>query len=606
MRRVNYKNDGVSMEPSGNQIIKLPALLVDQIAAGEVVERPSSVVKELVENSLDAGSSLIDVELQDGGKRLIQVTDDGQGIEPTQLPLALESHATSKLKVAEDLHRILTLGFRGEALASIASVATVEIASRTIKEDVAHRVHGSDGKIESQSPVAMRPGTRVSVKDLFSAVPARRRFLKASSAEVARCSAALKGAALAHPTVGFSLTHDGRTVLKYPADQSLLERISEVLGSDVGTRMISVSSDDGVSGWVARPDLQRRNGDGIWTFLNGRPLRDRVLQHAVREGFRGFQIPGQYPIAVVGVELDPAEVDVNVHPSKLEVRFRDREGVHRRIRRAIRSALETAGSVPNLPLEDSALPDLIPAAGQIAVASAGVSADRVVERVASYGDPLATGDPLSAGDSSTSGSREALVERPNLVSDSVRVFQVRDSFLVLEESDGLRVIDQHALHEKILYEKILAAREQGTLCQGLLVPEPVPLDPDQWSLFVEYKQALTELGLEADEFGDGVALVRAVPQGFESSDPADLLREVLVKFESVRSFGAAPPDLRERLLQTMACKAAVKAGQPLSPEAQEDLVKGREQAFQPWNCPHGRPSELFISWQELERRFDRK
>jgi DNA mismatch repair protein MutL len=178
--------------------------------------------------------------------------------------------------------------------------------------------------------------------------------------------------------------------------------------------------------------------------------------------------------------------------------------------------------------------------------------------------------------------------------------------LVLEENDGLRVIDQHALHEKILYEKILVAREQGTLCQGLLVPEPVPLDPDQWSLFVEYKEALAELGLEAEEFGDGVALVRAVPQGFESSDPADLLREVLVKFESVRSSAAALPDLRERLLQTMACKAAVKAGQPLSPEAQEDLIQGREQAFQPWNCPHGRPSELFISWQELERRFDRK
>ncbi|MBT7640754.1 MAG: hypothetical protein HN598_09765, partial [Planctomycetes bacterium] len=451
-----------------------------------------------------------------------------------------------------------------------------------------------------QSPIAMRPGTRVAVKDLFSAVPARRRFLKASSAEVARCSASLKGAALAHPTVGFSLTHDGRTVLKYPADQSLSERISEVLGSEIGGRMIAVSGDDGVSGWVARPDLQRRNGDGIWTFLNGRPLRDRVLQHAVREGFRGFQIPGQYPVAVVGIELDPGEVDVNVHPSKLEVRFRNREDVHRKIRRAIRSALESAGSVPSLPLEDPALPDLIPVAGHVEMVSSDVNGERVVERVAPFGDPVACADPL------ITGSREALVERPNLVRDSVRVFQVRDSFLVLEENDGLRVIDQHALHEKILYEKILVAREQGTLCQGLLVPEPVPLDPDQWSLFVEYKEALAELGLEAEEFGDGVALVRAVPQGFESSDPADLLREVLVKFESVRSSGAALPDLRERLLQTMACKAAVKAGQPLSPEAQEDLIQGREQAFQPWNCPHGRPSELFISWQELERRFDRK
>ncbi len=594
----------MGMPQPANQIIKLPALLVDQIAAGEVIERPSSVVKELLENSLDAGSSQIDVELEDGGKRLIQVTDDGQGIEPDQLPMALESHATSKLKDASDLHRILTLGFRGEALASIASVSTVELSSRTAGDEMAHRIRGSEGSLEALSPKAMRPGTRVSVKDLFSAVPARRRFLKASSAEVARCSSSLKGAALAHPTVGFSLTHDGRTVLRFPADQSLHERIAEVLGSEVSARMIEVHGEEGVTGWIARPDLQRRNSDGIWTFLNGRPVRDKVMQHAVREGFKGFQIPGQYPMAVIGIEVDPDLVDVNVHPSKLEVRFRDREDVHRRIRRAIRKTLEAAGSVPELVLEDVIPPEpgSFPGSDEAPVvaslprdasgAEPGVVFDRVFDRVIDPG--------------STYGHQEPLTGDPTLVSGSVRVFQVRNSFLILEEEDGLRVIDQHALHEKILYEKILAAREKGTLCQGLLVPEPVPLDPLQWSLFVEYRSALAELGLEAEEFGDGVALVRAVPQGFESRNPPELLREVLVRFEPIRSSGAAAPDLRERLLQTMACKAAVKAGDPLSPEAQEDLIRGRDQAFQPWNCPHGRPSELFISWQELGRRFDRK
>ncbi len=594
----------------GNQIIKLPALLVDQIAAGEVVERPSSVVKELVENSLDAGSSSIDVELVDGGKQSIQVTDDGQGISPDQLPMALESHATSKLSSAEDLHRILTLGFRGEALSSIASVAVVEITSRPGGEEMAHRVTGKAGAIEMLPPVAMRHGTRIQVKELFSAVPARRRFLKASSAEVARCSTALKGAALAHPTVGFSLTHDGRTVLRYPPDQSLPERIAEVLGSEVASRMVPVVSDEGVAGWIARPDLQRRNGDGIWTFLNGRPLKDRVLQHAVREGFRGFQIPGQYPVAVIGLEIDPEEVDVNVHPSKLEVRFRNREDVHRRIRRAVRDALEVTGSVPDLPLTqtDSAEAVLPTETAESTLVEAGGDSDQIGESSGSYGSGGPSGD--SSGDPSDQlrlpSESELMVRKTHSVSDSVTVFQVRDSFLVLEETDGLRVIDQHALHEKILYEKILAAREQGTSSQGLLVPEPVSLDPEQWSLFVEYREALQELGLEAEEFGDGMALVRAVPQGFEARNPADLLREVLVKFDPVRGAGAQPPDLRERLLQTMACKAAVKAGQRLSPEAQEDLVNGREQAFQPWNCPHGRPSELFISWQELDRRFDRK
>ncbi len=586
-------------------IRKLPALLVDQIAAGEVVERPSSVVKELIENSLDAGSSQIEVRLEDGGKRLIQVTDDGQGIAPDQLPMALESHATSKLKEAVDLHRILTLGFRGEALSSMAAVATVEIASRPVDVDSAHRVVGSQGQIESQTPVAMRPGTRVSVRDLFSAVPARRRFLKSNSAEVARCSAIVKSASLSHPTVAFSLTHDERTVLRYPGDQSLLERISEVLGAEVAEQMIPVISDDGVAGWIARPDLQRRNSDAIYTFLNGRFLRDKVLQHAVREGFRGFQIPGQFPVAVVGIEIDPSDVDVNVHPSKLEVRFRDREQVHRRIRRAVRHALEAAGSVPKLSFEGGSETDSETESLKKAFIAEAQNSDLTVEMVDDSGVSPASSD---TGDSSAVdfSEREVMATDSTLVADSVRVFQVRDSFLVLEETDGLRVIDQHALHEKILYEQIRDCWQEGGLAQALLVPEPVPLDPEQWSLFIEYQEALAELGLQGEEFGEGVVLVRSVPQGFENQAPADLLRHLLVRFEPVSSSGAQPPDIRERLLQTMACKAAVKAGQALSGAAQQDLVRGRERAFQPWNCPHGRPSELFISWQELERRFDRK
>jgi len=579
-----------------NHIRKLPALLVEQIAAGEVVERPSSVVKELIENSLDAGSSSIDIHLEDGGKRLIQVTDDGQGIAPDQLSMALESHATSKLKEAVDLHRIMTLGFRGEALSSMVAVATVEIASRPAAEDSAHRVVGTQGDIEHLTPLAMRPGTRISVRDLFSAVPARRRFLKSSSAEVSRCSAAVKSISLSYPTVAFSLTHDERTVLRYPADQTLLDRISEVLGSEVAQQMIPLTGDDAIAGWIGRPDLQRRNSDAIYTFLNGRFLRDKVLQHAVREGFRGFQIPGQFPVAVVGIEVDPEHVDVNVHPSKLEVRFRDREQIHRHIRRAVRGTLEAAGSVPELRLESDHNPDRQAGRPQhpFGATQEATCSEATVEGVEGYSGTGGPGEPMVMATDST------------LVSDSVRVFQVRDSFLVLEETDGLRIIDQHALHEKILYEQIRESWQQGNLAQALLVPEPVPLDPEQWSLFVEYSDALAELGLQGEEFGEGVVLVRTVPQGFDGQAPGDLLRHLLVRFEPVSSAGAEQPDIRERLLQTMACKAAVKAGQPLSREAQQDLVKGRERAFQPWNCPHGRPSELFISWQELERRFDRK
>lgn len=603
------------------KINKLPQLLVDQIAAGEVIERPASVVKELIENCLDAGSSSIEVDLEDGGKRLIQVTDDGQGISEDQLPLALASHATSKLKEVADLDRILTLGFRGEALSSMSAVATVEISSRTSGTEMAFRVSGRHGEIENLSPVALRPGTRVRVIDLFSSVPARRRFLRASSAEVARCSAVIKAAAMAHPTVAFCLTHDGRTVLKYPADQSLPERIAEVLGEGIQDRMIPLSGENGVTGWIARPDVQRRNSDGIWTFLNGRPLKDSVLQHGVRQGFKGYQIPGFFPVAVIGIDVDPGEVDVNVHPSKLEVRFRDKESIHRKIRRSIRMTLEETGSVPLLDLPGGASGD---AAGGTA-SSGGASSETQTlnpyhpesgERadvVASENSMLESLGMTMSGISHSENVSENYQEgrsvqsgESSLVADSVRVFQVNDAFLVLEEEDGLRVIDQHALHEKVLYEEILARRESGGASQGLLVPETVPLDPRAWTIFVETQESLGELGLVAEEFGDGIALVRAVPHGFENRSPANLLRDLLAQMEPVVSSGAPLPDIRERLLQTMACKAAVKAGQPLSKEAQEDLVRAREGAFQPENCPHGRPSELFISWLELQRRFDRK
>ncbi|OUU21448.1 MAG: hypothetical protein CBC13_08985 [Planctomycetia bacterium TMED53] len=598
------------------KIQQLPQLLIDQIAAGEVIERPASVVKELIENCLDAGSTRIDVDLEEGGKRLIQVVDDGQGIEEDQLPLALASHATSKLREAEELDRILTLGFRGEALSSMCAVATVEIASRTAASDVAHRIVGRHGQVELSSPVALRHGTRIRVEDLFSSVPARRKFLKSNSAEVARCSAVIKAAAMAHPTVGFSLTHDGRTILKYPADQSLPQRIAEVLGEDLQDRMLPIVESEGVSGWIARPDVQRRNSDGIWTFLNGRTLKDSVLQHGVREGFKGYQIPGFFPVAVVGVEVDPGEVDVNVHPSKLEVRFRNRESIHRRIRRAIRATLEQEGSVPKLQM-DAAVSTV---SETVAVADASIQPTKM-----DHGEILSESGSKwrGAGQDSDHGLHEAVATistsptarvepatveagEPGLVGESVRVFQVNDAFLILEEEEGLRVIDQHALHEKVLYEEILENREQGGASQGLLVPETVPLDPRAWAIFVETRESLSELGLEAEEFGEGVALIRAIPHGFEGRAPANLLRDILSLMEPVVSAGAPLPDLKERLLQTMACKAAVKAGQPLSQEAMEDLVRARGRAFQPENCPHGRPSELFISWLELQRRFDRK
>lgn len=580
------------MEDSiAGRIRKLPPLLVNQIAAGEVIERPASVVKELVENSIDAGATQIDVILEGGGKKLIQVTDDGLGIAEEDLALALTSHATSKLSDQEGLERIVSLGFRGEALASIASVAEVELCSRPPGTDAASRVIAAEGRIEGASPLAQAHGTRVKVRDLFSAIPARRRFLKADSAEVARTSSVIKAIAMALPTVGFSLRHDDRVVLNYPGDQTHPERISEILGSDLGTQLIKLPLTDGVWGWLAPPDQHRRNNDGIWSFLNGRPIRDRKMQHAVREGYRGFQIPGHYPVAVIFLDIEPSEVDVNVHPTKHEVRFRDSQEIHRRIRRAIRETLTVEGSVPRL------------------------SVDSVSESIASFQGRSASevGGPIDETvDPRSTERREAETYSPQarpstlLEEEQVRVFQVRNSFLVIEEEEGLRIIDQHALHEKILYEQILSERDAGSpVVQGLLVPEPVRLDPGEWATFTECRQALAEVGIEVEEFGEETVVVRSIPAGFEEENVEELIRTIIQRVRDAARSGDLP-DLRERLLQTLACKAAVKAGQRLSMEAQEDLVRGRKQAFQPQNCPHGRPSEVFISWPELERSFDRK
>jgi len=622
------------MISAGGRIRKLSPHLVNQIAAGEVIERPASVVKELLENAIDAGATDIRIDLEEGGKRLIRITDDGMGIAPVDLPLAVASHATSKLRSEADLHRIHTLGFRGEALASIASVSELDIVSRPAGQEAGERVVARDGTVAEGAPEPMAPGTRVTVKNLFYNVPARRRFLKGDRAEVARIHTIVKELALAMPTVGFTVVHDGRTSIRYPSDQPHTRRIAEVLGEDLAGRLIPLPPHGQLMGWIAPPDIHRRTGDGIHGFLNGRAIRDKVVLHAVREGYRGYQIPGHHPVAVVFLDLPPESVDVNVHPTKQEVRFQDSAAVHALVRRAVRDALTAAGSAPSLGSELEESPATMPAprptsfeAGSAPPAGDhGAAADRAVDAA---GFAVAEGETSPGGrETSSAGSAEsrppAEPREPSLAlgggetrapvvppaaveGREVRAFQVRSSFLVVEEEEGLLVIDQHALHEKILYEEILAAREAGVRSQPLLVPQTVRLDPSEWEAFAEVRESLAELGLEADEFGDAVVIVRAVPAGFENRAVDRLLREVLGKVVEARRGGSDTlPDLRERLLQTMACKRAVKAGQPLSPEMVVDLIRGRARAFQPQNCPHGRPSELRIGWEELARRFDRK
>lgn len=629
------------------RIQKLPNHLVNQIAAGEVIERPASVVKELVENAIDAGAVEIVIDVEEGGKRSIRVTDNGFGIDPDDLPLAVTSHATSKLRREEDLHRVLTLGFRGEALASMASVAELELTSRPASQEVAQRIVSREGAIEPAAPEAMAAGTRVTIRNLFYNVPARKRFLKSDRAELARIRTAVQHIALALPDLGFTLRHGDRTVCRFRKGQTLRQRVAEVLGEETAERMLEIDPTQidptrgSLRGFVGRPDLHRRNSQSIYTFLNGRFIRDRSLIHAVREAYRGYQIPGHHPVAVLFLDVSPADVDVNVHPAKLEVRFRDQSSMFSLIYHGIRQCLEQAGSVPSL-LGDSPASTSSPSSGPVTGVSeptVSFSADstpvlptetQAPQRsphesfVARRQNPAADDDALpgepwrvvpgadvvpGVGGVPGAGSPPTPQQTQQVLIDGqpARVFQVRNSFVLLEQENGLVVIDQHALHEKILYEEILESREQGGYRQPLLIPETVELDPDEWTRFVDAEASLAELGFVVEEFGDRTVVVRSIPAGFENHNVARLLRDVLAQLGPRLEAGAGGKlDLRERVLQTLACKRAVKAGQPLGPEQLTDLIRGRSRAFQPQNCPHGRPSELFLSWEELERRFDRK
>ncbi len=494
------------------RIAALPAELVNQIAAGEVIERPASVVKELVENAIDAGAQRIRVEIEDGGRRSISVADDGVGIHPDDLELAVLSHATSKLRSQNDLFTVATLGFRGEALASIASVCRLEIFSRCEEESVGARLVSHQGRLEWLPPQARARGTRITAQGLFDAIPARKKFLKSERAEFLRIKTVLAEIGLSEPSVGLSLVSGGRTAFEWESGQNEHDRIVEVLGARVRGQLLEVGPESGshpsVHGWIGPPDLYRRTSEAIHWILNGRPIRDTTLLSALREAYRGFQIPGRYPVAVIYLEIDPREFDVNVHPTKREIRFRDSRALFSLVHRAVKSRLEAAGSVP------TRLPDTRwDAERTIGRAAEGpTSVDPSARRIGAGNSDTSTPGAGNSGTGTsgagnsgtgtsgtgTSGStpafessavdpalapegspgQEVVREGPssyraapasalNLGRLETRYWQVGSRYLLLEETDGVRFIDQHALHEKIIYEELLEEQQAGSLSQPL-------------------------------------------------------------------------------------------------------------------------------------------
>ncbi|MBX9737748.1 MAG: DNA mismatch repair endonuclease MutL [Phycisphaerales bacterium] len=712
----------------------MSSLVASTIAAGEVVERPASVVKELVENAIDAGATRISIDLEQGGIELVRITDDGHGIPEADLHLALAPHATSKITATEDLDQIATLGFRGEALASITSVSRITLRSRTLAQPAAAEVSAEGDQVSPPRPSSGPLGTSITVRNLFFNTPARRKFLRTPSTEQGRCVEVVRQLAMSHPALGFQLTTDGRTSLDLPPGQTPTARCLDILGTELASELIETAIDpalnsplasrSNVSVWalVGRPSLARATAAGQFIFVNGRAVRDRTLQHAVKEAYRGLIEPGRYPTCVVMIDLPPTAVDVNVHPAKAEVRFRDSSSVHQTVLHTIRRALQSADLTPSVGSGSSSwsggvggagsgfnasphagiAPDaaagasgLLPASpfqsparvvnpaafaehfrrvmpgapqwkvdfsdlraatsgaspagtasgeafGQSSSASAphgspgvGANADAAFGNAAAA--PLGTGAATSGAAASAGGGG---LQPGDLLdaSPTSPALQIHNSFLVTQDQQGILIIDQHALHERVMFEKLLArlqmgsgpsadpslpidgARASGTLeSQRMLVPAVIEASPRQVEALDSLRPLLKRLGIEAEPMGPTSIAIHAFSSFlFERNvDAAPFMAELLDRAIE-ESWGAAPqsPDAQcgaplaeeaalHEVLDMMACKAAIKAGDRLSDLELSELLALRERIERASNCPHGRPTSIRLSIRELEKRFGR-
>ena len=679
----------------------LPDQVANQIAAGEVVDRPASVVKELLENALDAGATRIRVEIEAGGRKLIRITDNGHGMNRDDALLAFERHATSKLRTADDLLSIATLGFRGEALPSIASVARVLLETAEKEGDAGTRIEIAGGKILRVEDAALPAGTSIAVQDLFFNTPARRKFLRAESTELSHVVALVTHYALVHPEKHFELLSATHTLLQAPPVARPAERIYQIFGAETLSQLLPVAAEAPLerpglpepppwkrdpeeppaqpgtlrlAGFYSKPELQKLNRNSIYIFVNKRLIRDRLLLHAISEAYRNIIPPTSFPVVLLFLEMPPEEVDVNVHPAKTEVRFRQQSRIHDFVRDSLRAAImqsrPAAGFLAALENAADASPSLMPpAASRVPGQQEGVPANptppqepdsegayaeseafqlKPPEPTPELGnlpflphesagrfDPgqqiwqtaasalLATGtetqlpscgDPVAieADETAVATARvEVQREDANLNSlASLRPLgQLRDSFILAVNDEGLWIIDQHVAHERVLFEKILASRDvEAIQRQRLLMPLLIDLQPWQMAVFAEISDELDQNGFEAEPFGPRTLAVKAAPVGLEGRELERMLAEVIEQTGGSGRAGTQRRDLetlRGRIAASIACHSAIKINTPLESQKMEWLLKELSKTKFPTSCPHGRPIALRYSWKEIQRAFQR-
>jgi len=581
----------------------LPDLLISQIAAGEVVERPSSVLKELLENALDAGSSTIQIQLEEGGVKLIRVSDDGCGIAKDELALALTRHATSKIASLDDLERVATLGFRGEALASVASVARVTLTSRQAGSPHAWRLNAEPSA--SPEPAALLAGTVVEMRDLYYNTPARRKFLKSEATEFAHCAEAVKRIALAHPAVAFTLSHNGRVSL-HLAKNNARARAGAILGDDFLAESRAVDTGAGpirVFGHCALPAHSRARSDAQYCYVNGRFVRDKLLSHALREAYQDMLHGSRYPAYCVFLEIDPATVDVNVHPAKTEVRFRDGRAVHQFVFHAVQRTLSRplTGVQTNALSEPPTAPH--PTFGQWAPQqeSLRVNEPAVTSYLAfAHSAQPTRSTPSSPNSYSVLPAAPAPGEAPPL---GYALAQLHGIYILAQSTQGLVVVDMHAAHERILYEKLKNALDSHRVStQALLIPAVFAAEALDVSATEEHAETLRELGFDIAPMGPSQLAVRGVPALLQAADPAALARSLLAELREhgVTQLLAAR---RNELLATMACHGAVRARRQLSIPEMNALLRQMEETERADQCNHGRPTWTQMSMSDLDRLF---
>ena len=646
-------------------IRQLPVSLVNKIAAGEVIERPASVVKEMLENSIDAGSDLIEVMVSGGGIDLLRISDNGCGIEPEQLELALAPHATSKLADSEDLFDVRTLGFRGEALASIAEISHMTLRSRVASSDGGYELRAQGSEREPIKPCAMNVGTTIEVRHLFFNTPVRRKFMKTPSTEMGHVIEAFTRIALAFPNVHMKLSSNDRVQYDLPPTNRWSERIRAFFGDEIADALISVEHEDEkvkVRGYVADPSVSRSNNRMQYLFLNGRYIRDRALQHALSEAYRGLLMVGRLPICFLQMQIDPKTVDVNVHPTKVEVRFEDSGAIYSRLLHTIRHRFLTSNLVAKAPQtadqnrtgnlqQDASLVSRTPEAESNTSLMDWARSQQTVPTFQPFpnagfapdayrnGNPFPGNRPFPSGPTpggefpgggfpgsspasplNSPQATDSLENRsPETTPASLPIdsphewvgstpavgFQIHNRYLITQDEAGMVIIDQHALHERILFEQIKTKVLSRSLDrQRMLMPATVQLTSSEAAMAIESKAMLAEIGFEIESFGGDTVLLSAYPSILSKRAPEEMLRTVL---EALMSGGKKvnAQDVLDELMNMMACKAAIKAGDRLSDPEISALLEQRHLYHDTHHCPHGRPTALFFSKEQLDKMFKR-